>query len=409
MTLRVSWRWVCALALLVPAVAAQANFSDGEVRIGLISDMSSVYRFVGRGAEVAAEMAIEDFGGKVRGYPIRLYPRNHESKVDVALQHAKELHEKLHVDAFLEMVGTNVSVPLQRYAKENDILALHTGSASSILTGKECAPLSVHWVYDTYALAAGTAAAIMNQGGDSWFFVTSDYAFGRNLQADAAAVVKRMGGTIVGEALHPFKGKDFMLQMQQARNSGAKVIGLANAGDDAIVAIRHAYELGMLNSDQTLAGLLVTETVVRDVGLYVAAGVKLTTAWYWDYDDQTREWAARFRKRSGITASMYTAGVYSVVLHYLKAMEAAGTDDPHVVITKMRELPVNDMFARNGKLRIDGRMVHDMYLAEVKKASESKVEGDYYKILAVIPGDQAFRPLAESDCPYVKEQLGGKR
>jgi len=404
MARHIASKWLCALALAAPVMGAHAEFSDNEVRIGLISDMSSAYRFVGRGAHIAAEMAIEDFGGTVRGKPIRLYARNHELKAEVALKHAEELHKQYNVDAFLEMVGTNVAVPLQKYARENNILALHSGTASSILTGKECSPIGVHWTYDTYALAAGTAAAIMKQGGDSWYFITADYAFGKTLQADAAAVVKRMGGTIVGTAMHPFKGKDFMAQVAQAYNSGAKVIALANAGDDAIVAIRHGYELGMLRDpEKSVAGLLVSETVVRDVGLYVSNGLKLTTAWYWDYDDQTREWNARFRKRSGITGSMFTAGVYSVVLHYLKAMEAANSDDPKTVIAKMRELPVNDMFARNGKLRIDGRMVHDMYLAEVKKASDSKVEGDYFKILSVIPGEQAFRPLEESECPYVKE------
>ncbi len=401
-------KWLWPLALAVLATPAQANFSDGEVRIGMITDMSSIYRTIGRGSEIAAEMAIEDFGGKVAGKPIRLYVRDHKLVAEEAMKHAKELHEQHRVDAFLEMVGSNVALPLQKYARDNDILALHTGSASSILTGKECAPLSVHWVYDTYALSAGTAAALVKQGYDSWFFVTADYAFGRNLQADAEATVQKMGGRIVGSVLHPFKGKDFMAQMQRARSSGSKVVALANAGDDATVAIRNGYELGMLGSgEQVMAGLLVSEFVIRDVGLYITNGLKLTTAWFWDYDDQTREWAARFRKRSGITADMFNAGVYSVVTHYLKAIEAAGTDDPKAVIAKMRELPVNDIFARNGKLRIDGRMVHDMYLVEVKKASESRMDGDYYKLIATIPGDQAFRPLAESECPYVR--TGGGR
>jgi len=401
-------KWLCALALTIPAMGARADFSDGEVRIGMITDMSSVYRYVGRGAEIAAEMAIEDYGGKVRGKPIRLYVRDHKLQAEEGLKHGKELHQQFKVDAFLEMVGTNVAVPLQKYARENNILALHTGTASSILSGQECSPIGVHWTYDTYAVAAGTATALVQQGGDSWFFVTADYTFGKVLQADAETALKRAGGTVVGTALHPFKGKDFMAQMAQARASGAKVVALANAGDDAILAIRQGYELGLLSGgEQSMAGLLVSEFVIRDVGLYVTNGLKLTTAWFADYDDQTRDWAARFRKRSGITADMFNAGVYSVVLHYLKAVEATNSDDPKTVIAKMREMPVNDMFARNGKLRIDGRMVHDMYLVEVKKASESKFAGDYYRHLATIPGDKAFRPIEDGDCPYVKEM--GKR
>ena len=399
----IRWLGGFALAASASAMTAQAaDISDGEVRIGLLSDMMSIYRNVGRGAEAAAEMAIEDFGGQVLGKPIRLYVRDHKIDPDVAMKHAKELHEQHHVDAFLEMVGTNVAVPLQRYAKENNIAALHTGTASSILTGPECSPVGVHWVYDTYALSAGTAAAIMKQGGDSWFFITADNTFGKTLQGDAVSVINRMGGKVVGTAYHPFKAKDYSMQLLQAKASGAKVIGLATAGDDLNALLRQAYELDMMNGEQTIAGLLVAEEVPRQVGMYVSGGLKLTTGWNWKQDAETRAWAMRFRKRTGFGGSMYTAGVYSVVTHYLKAIEAAGTDDAKVVVAKMREIPVNDVFTRNGKLRIDGRMVHDMFLAEVKRATESREAFDHYKILDVIPGDVAFRPMEEGGCPLVK-------
>jgi len=405
---RSNWFFALAMAIALPATATQAaDISDGEVRIGLISDMMSIYRSVGRGAEAAAEMAIEDFGGKVLGKPIRLYVRDHKIDAEVAMQHAKELHEQHHIDAFLEMVGTAVAVPLQRYAKANNIAALHTGTASSILTGPECSPVGVHWVYDTYALAAGTAAAIMKQGGDSWFFITADNTFGKVLQADAANVINRMGGKVVGTAYHPFKAKDYTAQLLQAKASGAKVIGLATAGDDLNALLRQAYELDMMNGEQTIAGLLVAEEVPRQVGMYVSGGLKLTTGWNWKQDAETRAWTDRFRKRTGLGSSMYSVGVYSVVLHYLKAIEAAGTDDAKVVVAKMREIPVNDVFTRNGKLRIDGRMVHDMFLAEVKRATESREAFDYYNILDVIPGDQAFRPMEEGGCPLVKTAKKG--
>jgi len=398
-------RWLSALALAmaVPVTAAQAaGISDDEVRIGLLSDFMSIYRNVGRGAEAAAEMAIEDFGGTVLGKKVRLYTRDHKIDAEVAMKHAKELHEQHKVDAFLEMVGTNVAVPLQKYAAENNILALHTGTASSILTGSACSPVGVHWVYDSYALSAGTAAAIMKQGGDSWFFITADNTFGKVLQADASSVITKMGGKVVGTAFHPFKAKDFSTQLLQAKASGAKVIGLATAGDDLNALLRQAYELDMMSGEQIMAGLLVAEDVPRAVGLYVAAGLKLTTGWNWQLNAETRDWATRFRKRTGFGGSMYTAGVYSAVTHYLKAIEAAGTDDAKTVVAKMRELPVNDVFAKGGKLRPDGRMVHDMYLAEIRRASDSREAFDHYKILDIIPGDQAFRPMAEGGCPLVK-------
>ncbi|HEX5514561.1 MAG TPA: ABC transporter substrate-binding protein [Gammaproteobacteria bacterium] len=403
--MRAVFHAVCGLLLTLLMSSASAAISDGEIRIGLVTDMTSVYRDVGQGAEIAAEMAIEDFGGQINGKKIRLYVRDHKLDADTAMIHAKELHEQERIDVFVEMVGTNVAIPLQRYAKEHNILAIHTGTASSILTGTECSPLGIHWAYDTYALAGGTAAATIAQGADTWFFITADYVFGKVLQAEATAVINRNGGQVLGTALHPLKATDFTAQLAAAVQSGAKVIALANAGHDTIRAIQQAHELGVGRSEaQMLVGLLVTEGTVRDLGHYVAQGLKLTTAFFQYYDEQTKAWGARFRARSGDNASMYTAGVYSALMHYFKAIEATGTDEPKTVIAKMRELPVNDFFARNGKLRADGRMVHDMYLLEVKKPGEVERVGDYFKVLKVIPGEQAFRPLEEGGCPYLAKR-----
>ena len=403
--MKTGFSWLCGLALTLPVAAANAAISDGEIRIGLVTDMTSVYKQVGQGAEIAAEMAIEDFGGQINGKKIRLYVRDHKLDAEIAMTHAKELHQKEKVDLFIEMVGTNVAIPMQRYARENNILAIHTGSATSILTGKECSPSGVHWSYDTYALAGGTAAATIAQGADTWYFITADYAFGKVLQEEATAVIERNGGQVLGTSLHPLKATDFTAQLAAAVQSGAKVIALANAGYDATRAIRQAYELGVGNSEeQMLVGLLITETAVIDLGQSVAQGLKLTTAFYWNYDEQTRAWSARFRERSGINATMYHASVYSALMHYFKAVQATNSDDTKTVLTKMQQLPVNDFFARNGKLREDGRMVHDMYLLEIKKPAEVEAIGDYYKILQVIPGDKAFRPLAEGGCPHLAKK-----
>lgn len=393
---------LCGLALALPAAFANAEISDGEIRIGLVTDMTSVYREVGQGAEIAAEMAIEEFGGEINGKKIRLYVRDHKTDTETAMKIAKELDEKENVDVFLDMVGTNVAIPMQRYAKEKNILAIHNGSAASILTGKECSPVGIHWAYDTYALAGGTAAASIAQGGDTWYFITVDYIFGKILQGEASAVIKRNGGKILGTSTHPLKATDFTTQLADAVKSGAKVIALASAGNDVIAAIRQAYEMGIMNSDQKVVGLLVSEQATVDLGLYVAQGLQLTTGFYWNYDDQTRAWQQRFRARSGVNGSMWSAGIHSALLHYFKAVEATGSDDPKVVIKKMREMPINDFFARNGKLREDGRMVHDMYLAEIKQPTEVEAVGDFYKILQVIPGDKAFRPIEEGGCPYIE-------
>jgi branched-chain amino acid transport system substrate-binding protein len=395
------------LSVGFPALAA-ADISDGEVRIGLISDYSSVYQDIGQGSEISAEMAIEDFGGEVLGKDIKLIIRDHKLDAETAMKHAKELDEGHNVDAFLDMVGTNVAVPLQGYAAKNNIIAIHTGSASSILTGKYCSPLGVHWIYDTYALTAGVAKTIVDKGGKTWFFVEVDYTFGKVLKADASAAVKKAGGEVLGSALHEFKGSNMTPQLLEAMNSGADVIALANAGVDTKATIRQAWELGSTTSgEQQLVGLLMTHDVIRTSSLYVAGGVQYVTGWVWSMNEENRAFNERYQKRAGTQATMFSAGVYSAVTHYLKAIEAAGTDDPKTVIAKMRELPVKDVFTQNGKVRRDGRMVHDMYLVEVKQPSESEHSGDYYKVVSVIPGEQAFKPMEEGNCSYIKGNGSG--
>ncbi len=395
-------KWLSGLAMALAATGASANFSDNEVRIGLITDLTSVYKDVGYYADVAAEMAVEDFGGKVLGKKVRFYVRDHKLNTELALKHAKELDEQYNVDAFLEMVGTNVAIPLQRYAKENEILALHTGTASSLLTGAECSPYGVHWTYDTYALAGGSAGALAKQGVKTWYFITVDYAFGKVLQAEAEAVIKASGGKVLGTSTHAFKATDFSSQLLEARRSGADVIALANAGHDTVLTVRQAYELGLLDGSQKIVSLLFTENLPQLVGMHASEGVTFASAYHWSRDDETRAWHERFYQRSGASSTMYSVGVYSAVLHYLKAIEAAGTDDPKAVIAKMRELPVNDVLARNGRVREDGRMVHDMLLLRVKSPTQVQTKHDYYEIVDVIPGDEAFRPLEAGGCPYIQ-------
>ncbi|SEO58261.1 ABC transporter substrate-binding protein [Aquisalimonas asiatica] len=390
------------LGLLATPLAAQADISDGEVRIGLISDMQSTYREVGEGAEVAAAMAVEDFGGEVLGNRIRVFSRDHELDADLAMEHARDLHENHNVDVFVGMVGSNTAIPIQHYAREHGIITLHTDSVSSSLTGEHCSPLGAHWMFDTYALAAGTTAALLEEGYESWHFVTADYSFGESLQADSTAVIEASDGRVVGTSLHPFQGDDFVGPILEAAASGADVIALANAGEDQARAIRTAYELGIPEGDQILAGLLTTEALPEELGLYVAQGLRLTTAWYWNKDDENRAWAERFQERSGYYGNQFGASVYSAVTHYLRAIEETGTDDPETVMEQMRAMPVDDIYGRGGELREDGRLVIDMHLARIKAPRDTEAAGDYYEILSTIPADQTVRPLDESNCDYLQ-------
>jgi len=398
----------CALALALAgaAHAADGKLSDNVLKIGVLTDMSGLYADVGgEGAVVAARMAVEDFGGKMFGSPIEIVSADHQNKADIGANKAREWFDTGKVDMAIEMLNSAVGLAVQGVGAEKKRITINTGAAASKLTGEACAPATgVHWVYDTYALAHGTAHQVLKSGGDSWFFLTADYAFGHNLEKDVTDVVKAEGGKVLGSVRHPLNNADFSSFLLQAQASKAKIIGMANAGGDTQNTIKQAAEFGIAKSGQSLAGLLVFLTDVHAVGLEKAQGMYLTTGWYWDLNDDTRKWAQRFFERhKKRMPTMVQAGVYSGVMHYLKAVQAAGTDETSAVMTKMHAMPVDDMFARNGKLREDGLMQHDMYLAQVKKPSESKREWDYYKIVATIPADKAYRPIAQSDCPLLKK------
>lgn len=387
-------------ALMLTSALAQAEVSDGVVKIGVLTDMAGTYSgLAGPGAVDAAKMAVDDFGGKVSGAPIEILNADHQNKADIAANIARQWFENDKVDALSELVTTSVALAVFEIAKQQNKIALVSGAASSPLTNDKCIPSGIHYTYNTRALAVGTGSAVVKEGGDSWYFLTADYAFGHALQKDVAAVVEREGGKVLGASNHPFPSSDFSSYVLQAQASGAKVVGLANAGADTTNAIKAANEFGLVAGGQTLAALLMFITDVHALGLETAQGIQLTTGFYWDTDDETRAWSQRFFDRNGSMPTMVQAGVYSSVTHYLKAIEATGSDDTDTVLAWMRENPVNDFFAKNGKIRSDGRMVHDMYLARVKSPAESKGPWDYYKILRTIPGEEAYGPLSESTCP----------
>jgi branched-chain amino acid transport system substrate-binding protein len=383
---------------------AHAQISDEFVKIGVLTDMSGLYSDLsGQGSVIAAQMAVKDFGGKVAGKPIQIVSADHLNKADVGSGIARQWLDQDKVDAIVDVPTSSVALAIQDITKERGKVFLISGAASSDLTNKACSPTGVHWTYDTFALAQGTGGALVAQGGNSWFFITADYAFGHALENDATAVVKAFGGKVVGSTNVPLNTADFSSYLLQAQTSKAKVIGLANAGGDTINSIKQAAEFGIAASGQRLAGLLVFISDVNSLGLKVAQGLVLTESFYWDQTDETRAWAKRFAAEAKKMPSMVQAGVYGAVTHYLKAIEAAKSDDGKTVVAKMKETPINDFMTKNGKIREDGRVIRDMYLFEVKTPAESKGEYDYYKQLAVIPGDTAARPLSASECPLVKK------
>ena len=381
-----------AVALLAPLAQAQ---TPQPFRIGAMVDMSGVYSaHGGPGMVTAVQMAVEDFGGKVLGRPIEVLSANYQNKVDIAAARAREWYDRDDVQMIIESTDSAV---------EKKRITLFAGSASSALTNAECSPYGVHYVYDTYALSHGTGIAITKAGGDSWFFITADYAFGHALEKDTADVVVQNGGKVLGQVRAPLNTPDFSSFLLQAQASKAKVVGLANAGTDTQNSVRQANEFGITQGGQKLATLLVFLHDIKGLGLQAAQGLQFTDGYYWDYNDETRAFAKKFYERHKGMPSMVQAGAYSATMHYLKAITAAGTAEPDAVMAKMKATPINDFFAKNGVIRADGRMVHDMYLAEAKKPSESKGDWDLLKINAVIPGDQAYRPLSESVCPLVKK------
>ncbi|NEX63685.1 ABC transporter substrate-binding protein [Noviherbaspirillum galbum] len=389
----------------LPAQAQQGKISDDVVKIGVLTDMSGLYSDLsGEGSVVAARMAVEDFGGKVLGKPVEVIFADHQNKSDIAASKAREWFDSQKVDMITDLVTSSTALAVADIAKQKNRIAMINGAGSSKLINENCTPNSVLYSWDTYALANGTANAVYKQGGDSWYFVTADYTFGHSLEKDASDVIKANNGKVLGAARHPLNASDFSSYLLKAQSSGAKVIALANAGGDTVNAIKAANEFGITTSGkQKLASLLMTINDVHSLGLNAAQGMYATDAFYWDLNDDTRAWSKKFFAKMKKMPNMIHAGVYSSTMHYLKAIQAAGTDDAGVVMKKMKETPINDFFAKNGKIREDGRMVHDMYLVQIKKPSESKSPWDYYNIRAVIPGDQAFQPLSKSACPLVKK------
>ena len=398
------FRLVLVSALLASCLSAhdaRAQISDDVVRIGVLNDQSGLYADLGGpGSVVAARMAVEDFGGTVLGKPVEIVYADHQNKSDVGAAIAREWFEVGKVDMVIGFDHSAVALAVEQLAAEKGRIAIAGAVGSTAFTGKSCTPTEASWIYDSYALTTSLAKAIVAEGRDTWFFITVDYAFGHSLEADASAAVRAAGGKILGSVRHPLNTADFSSYLLQAQASGAKVVAFANGGGDMVNATKQANEFG-LTKNQTIVSLLVFISDVHSMQLQAAQGLKFVTAFYWDRDEETRIWSKRFFERQGRMPTMPQAAVYSAIRHYLGAIEAAGTDEAKAVMAKMRERPVNDFYVKNGRLREDGRLVHDMYFAQVKAPAESKGPWDYYKLLATIPGGQAFRPLAEGGCPLV--------
>jgi branched-chain amino acid transport system substrate-binding protein len=391
------------VALLACAAAVQAQVSNDVVKIGVLTDLSGAYSDLsGPGSVEAVKMAVEDFGGKVLGKPIEVVSADHQNKGDIAANKAREWFDRENVDIIVDLVSTSTALAVMKVAKEKNKISIVSGAASTKITNEDCTDTNVHWTYDTRSLAEGTGRAVVKQGGDTWFFLTADYAFGHSLEKDTSEVVTAAGGKVLGSVRHPFPGQDFSSFLLKAQASGAKVIGLANAGTDTQNSIKQAAEFG-ITPKQKLAGLLIAITDVHSVGLKAAQDLYVTESFYWDRDDASRAWSKKFLDRRKKMPTMVQAGDYSAVNHYLNAVKAAGTDDTAKVMAKMKATPVNDMFATNGKIREDGLHVHEVYLFQVKKPADSKGPWDYYKLVQSVPGDQAFAPLAQSRCPLVKK------
>jgi branched-chain amino acid transport system substrate-binding protein len=407
-----------ALSILVAAalagsagyVAAQAGkaapaakISGDVVKIGVLTDMSGLYSDLGgQGSVVAAQMAVDDFGGSVLGKKIEVVSADHQNKADVGAQKAREWIDRDGVDMITDALNSAVALATAKVVAEKKRILIDTGAASTRLTNEDCTPYTIHHTYDTWALANGTGKAVVKQGGDSWFFLTADYAFGHSLEKDTADVVKANGGKVLGQVRHPLNASDFSSFLLQAQSSKAKIIGLANAGGDTINSIKAANEFG-ITKNQALAGLLVFITDIHSLGLKPTQGMYVTEAWYWDLNDETRKWGRRFFDKMKKMPSMVHAGTYSATLMYLNAVKATGTDDADTVMKWLRSNPQSDMFGKNMRVREDGRLVHDMYLLQVKKPEESKAPWDYYNVRATIPAAEAFQPLSASRCPLVKK------
>ena len=396
---------VLGAVVLAAAGPATADMSDGVIKIGVLNDQSSLYAdLAGQGSVVAARMAVEDYGAAAKGLKIEIIFADHQNKADVGSAIARQWYDVDRVDVIVDVPNSGVALAVNQITRDKGKAFIVSSAATSDLTGKACSPNTVHWTYDTWALANGTGNAITKTGGDSWFFITADYAFGLALERDVEAVVLKNGGKVLGKVRHPLNTQDFSSFLLQAQASKAKIIGLANAGGDTTNSIKQGAEFGIVRGGQNFAGLLVFLTDVHALGLPTAQGLIFTETFYWDMNDRTRAFAKRFADRNrGIHPTMIHAGVYAGVTHYLKAVEALKSDEGAKVIAKMKELPTDDPLFGKGTIRADGRKVHPAYLFEVKKPAESKGPWDYYKLRATIPAEQAFRPIDQGDCPLVKK------
>ena len=398
-------RNMIVMAALCASSSAFAQYTDGVVKIGVLSDMSSLYSDIGgAGSVAAAKLAVADFNAAAKGIKVEIVGGDHQNKPDVGSNIAGTWFDVDKVDVIVDVPNSGVALAVSEIARQKNKLFLVSGAAASDLTGPKCNANTIHWTYDTWALANGTGKAVVKTGGDSWFFLTADYAFGYALERDTAAVVEANGGKVVGKVRVPLNTNDFSSFLLQAQASRAKVIGLANAGGDTINSIKQAAEFGIVRGGQSLAGLLVFVTDVAALGLPTAQGLVMTEAWYWDMNDNNRAWTKRWQvERPGKFPSMVQAGVYSAVIHYLKAVEALKSDaDGKAVAARMKEMPTDDLLFGKGTIRADGRKIHDMYLFEVKKPAESKYAGDFYKTRATIPAAEAYRPLKDGGCPLVQ-------
>jgi len=399
-------RTISALLLAMPIASSSraADTATEPFRIGVIVDMSGIYSGIGGSGGVAAvKLAVQDFGGKVLGRRIEVLSADYQNKVDVTATKVRTWYDQDQVQAVIESTDSASALAMQRIGAEKKKITFFAGSATTELTGKQCSPYGVHYVYDTYALANGTARALVNAGYKRWFFVTADYAFGNSLESQATQVVKSSGGEVVGAVKHPLSAPDFASYLLQAQASKAQVVALADAGRDTQNAVKQAAEFGLARTKQVVAPLLIFDSDLKGMGLNIAQGLQFTTAYYWDYNEGTRAFAKEFFSVTKKMPTMVQAGMYSATMHYLNAVRSSGTADSDKVMEKMRATPVNDFFATNGRIEANGLMVHDMYLAEAKKPSESKGEWDLLKIRSVIPREQAFEPLGQSACPLVKK------
>ncbi|HEV2677195.1 MAG TPA: ABC transporter substrate-binding protein [Aliidongia sp.] len=392
-----------AFTAVLLATTSIAHAAEGPVKIGVLTDMSSLYSDSGgKGSQLAAEMAVEDFGGSALGQKIQVIGADHQNKADIGANIARDWYDNGGVDVISDVPNSAVALAVQQITRDKNKIFLISAGGSSDLTGSACSPNSIHWTYDTYALAHGTGGAMVKQGGDSWFFITADYAFGHALERDTTAEVVRQGGKVLGSVNAPLGTADFSSFLLQAQASKAKVIGLANAGGDTKTSVKQAHEFGIVSGGQKLAGMLVNIDDVHALGLETAQGLIFTEGFYWDLNDETRAFAKRFFAKDGLMPSSYQAGVYSSVMHYLKAVKAVGSKDTQKVLAWMHANKVDDFFSHGGYIREDGRMVHDMYLLQAKTPAESKGEWDLYKVLKTMPGEEVYRPLKDGGCPLVK-------